>query len=173
MILAPIVLNHMERRGTFCRYPYLPLPTMLLLTALCLTFATPLCCAFFKQRAEMPVTSLEPELQVKWIPSTTLRIGIQNQIEYRFPEPIWKWIPRTNLGMDIQNQIGFEYPEPRWEWVLRTKLGVDIQNQVGNEYQRANIIEIEYPELSWVRVPKIKLSMSTQNQFGNAYPERT
>lgn len=58
-------MNHLERRGTLCRYPWMTLPVQIGLVGLCLTFATPLCCAFFRQRAEMPFGRLEEDLQCK------------------------------------------------------------------------------------------------------------
>lgn len=65
MVLTPFAMNHLERRGTLCRYPWLGIPVQCGLLAVCLTFATPLCCALFKQKSEICVSSLEPELQAK------------------------------------------------------------------------------------------------------------
>ena len=63
--LTPFLMNSLERRGTLCRYPWIALPLQTLLLGLCLTFATPLCCALFKQWADIPFTRLEDELQCK------------------------------------------------------------------------------------------------------------
>ncbi|KRT80200.1 hypothetical protein AMK59_8391, partial [Oryctes borbonicus] len=63
MALTPFVMNHLERRGTLCRYPWMNLPTQVALVGLCLTFATPLCCALFRQRARIPFCRLEDDLQ--------------------------------------------------------------------------------------------------------------
>lgn len=41
------------------------LPLQVGLVGLCLTFATPLCCAFFKQKAQFSYSRLEPEVKVK------------------------------------------------------------------------------------------------------------
>lgn len=57
-------MNHLERRGTLCRYPWLQLPLQVGLVGLCLTFATPLACAFFKQQAQISYNKLEPEVKV-------------------------------------------------------------------------------------------------------------
>ncbi|KAF2884511.1 hypothetical protein ILUMI_21656 [Ignelater luminosus] len=65
MVFVPFVMNHLERQGTLCRYPWMTLPAQVGLVGLCLTFATPLACAFFKQKAEIKFKSLEPELQEK------------------------------------------------------------------------------------------------------------
>jgi len=63
MVLTPLVMNRLERQGTIRRYPWINLPLQLLLVGLCLTFATPLACACFKQRAEISFKQLEPELR--------------------------------------------------------------------------------------------------------------
>ncbi|KAJ8933199.1 hypothetical protein NQ318_008048 [Aromia moschata] len=52
-----------RKRGTLCRYPWLTVPASLGILGLCLTFATPLACALFKQKASMPYKHLEPELR--------------------------------------------------------------------------------------------------------------
>ncbi|XP_022903380.1 sideroflexin-1 [Onthophagus taurus] len=65
MALTPFIMNHLERRGTLCRYPWLNLPMQIALLGLFLTFATPLCCALFKQKAEIPVNRLEEPLRCK------------------------------------------------------------------------------------------------------------
>nr|CAI5821688.1 unnamed protein product [Callosobruchus analis] len=63
MVVTPMVMDYLEKRGTLCRYPWLVLPATLGTLGLCLTFATPLACAFFKQRASIPFRHLEPEVQ--------------------------------------------------------------------------------------------------------------
>lgn len=63
-VATPIVMDYLEKRGTLCRYPWMTLPTTLGLLGFCLTFATPLACAFFKQKASMPYKHLEPQLKV-------------------------------------------------------------------------------------------------------------
>ncbi|XP_017770198.1 PREDICTED: sideroflexin-1, partial [Nicrophorus vespilloides] len=65
MVLTPFVMNHLERRGTLCRYPWATLPIQVALLGVCLTFATPLACAVFKQKAEIRFSDLEPELKEK------------------------------------------------------------------------------------------------------------
>lgn len=57
-------MNYLERRGTLCRYPWAALPIQLALVGLILTFATPLACACFKQKAEFRYADLECELKV-------------------------------------------------------------------------------------------------------------
>jgi len=71
MVLAPFIMNHLERRGTLCRYPWMAVPLQLAIIGLCLTFATPLACAVFKQRAELRYCDLELELREK----TEQRVG--------------------------------------------------------------------------------------------------
>lgn len=63
MVLTPLVLDYLEKRGTLCRYPWLALPASLGVVGLCLTFATPLACAFFKQKASLPFSRLEDDLK--------------------------------------------------------------------------------------------------------------
>lgn len=63
MVLTPFAMNYLEKRGTLCRYPWITIPVQCGLLAICLTFATPMCCAFFKQKSEIEVCKLEPELQ--------------------------------------------------------------------------------------------------------------
>ncbi|KAG5871859.1 hypothetical protein JTB14_006927 [Gonioctena quinquepunctata] len=63
MVVTPIVMDYLEKRGTLCRYPWMTLPTSVGILGLCLTFATPLACAFFKQKASIPFKHLEPELK--------------------------------------------------------------------------------------------------------------
>jgi len=65
MVMIPLVMNKLEMKGTFKRRPWLNAPTQIGLLGLILTFATPMCCAIFKQQASIPATSLEPELQQK------------------------------------------------------------------------------------------------------------
>lgn len=64
VVLTPFAMNYLEKRGTLCRYPWITIPVQCGLLAICLTFATPMCCAFFKQKSEIEVCKLEPELQV-------------------------------------------------------------------------------------------------------------
>ncbi|XP_013185031.1 sideroflexin-1-3 isoform X2 [Amyelois transitella] len=63
MTLCPIVTNAAVRRGWFCHRPMMVIPFQLFLVGLCVTFATPLCCALFSQTASISVDSLEPELK--------------------------------------------------------------------------------------------------------------
>ncbi|XP_048001704.1 sideroflexin-1-3 isoform X2 [Leguminivora glycinivorella] len=63
MTLTPILTNYARSRGLFCRHPRGVLPFQMGLVGLCVVFATPLCCALFKQRMSLSVDSLEPELQ--------------------------------------------------------------------------------------------------------------
>lgn len=63
MVLTPIVMDYLEKRGTLCRYPWLALPASVGILGLCLTFATPLACAFFRQKASLPFSHLEEELK--------------------------------------------------------------------------------------------------------------
>ena len=85
--MIPIVMNKLEQQGFFKRYPKAPAPLQVnktcefridyssgLYTAfkcqigllgLVLTFATPMCCAIFEQKASIKPTAIEPHLQEK------------------------------------------------------------------------------------------------------------
>lgn len=63
-MLPPIVMNILEKRGTLRRMPWISAPLQVALCGVCLTFATPACCALFPQKASIAVSSLEPEVQV-------------------------------------------------------------------------------------------------------------
>jgi hypothetical protein len=63
-VFTPIVMNALEKRGFLSRYPWSVAPIQLALLGICLTFATPMCCALFSQRISISVSSLEAELQV-------------------------------------------------------------------------------------------------------------
>lgn len=65
MVLPPIVMNILEKRGTLRRMPWISAPLQVALCGVCLTFATPACCALFPQKASIAVSSLEPEVQEK------------------------------------------------------------------------------------------------------------
>lgn len=64
LVFTPIIMNHLERRGTLCRYPWINLPVQVALVGLALTFATPLACAVFKQRASLPYHRIDEDLKV-------------------------------------------------------------------------------------------------------------
>lgn len=63
MFIPPLVMARLERTAAFVKNPWLKAPATVLLTGLCLTFSTPLCCALFPQRASIALQDLEPELQ--------------------------------------------------------------------------------------------------------------
>lgn len=63
MIIPPLVMNKLEQRGVLRRYPALGLPIQTALCGTLLVFATPMCCAIFPQKSNLPISDLEPELQ--------------------------------------------------------------------------------------------------------------
>ncbi len=56
-------MNKLEQRGVLRRHPRINAPLQIGLCGLILTFATPLCCAIFEQRASIAVDAVEPDLQ--------------------------------------------------------------------------------------------------------------
>ena len=63
MILVPMFMDALEKRGVLARYPRINAPTQILLCGFFLTFATPLCCAIFPQMASIHVDSLEADVR--------------------------------------------------------------------------------------------------------------
>ena len=63
MIAIPIFMDRLEKRGILKRYPRISAPIQISLLGLILTFATPLCCAIFSQKAAIHVDSLEYDVQ--------------------------------------------------------------------------------------------------------------
>jgi sideroflexin-1/3 len=63
MFIPPLIMSRLEKSATFVKNPWLKAPVTVLLTGVCLTFSTPLCCALFPQRAAIDIKDLEPELQ--------------------------------------------------------------------------------------------------------------
>ncbi|XP_064107696.1 sideroflexin-3-like isoform X1 [Macrobrachium nipponense] len=64
-VLPPILMNILEKRGTLKRMPWIAAPLQVALCGVCLTFATPACCALFPQKASIALSSLEPEVSDK------------------------------------------------------------------------------------------------------------
>ncbi|CAK4685273.1 hypothetical protein LEN26_010621 [Aphanomyces euteiches] len=62
MVIPPVVIAALEK-GPLKRMPALSAPIMVLLTGVCLSFSTPLCCALFPQKSSISTSALEPELQ--------------------------------------------------------------------------------------------------------------
>ncbi|XP_017026730.1 sideroflexin-1-3 [Drosophila kikkawai] len=63
MTLTPILMNNLEKRGFLARFPRSNAPIQTLFCGFVLIFATPLGCAFFKQRAGIKVDNLETEVR--------------------------------------------------------------------------------------------------------------
>lgn len=63
MVLTPILMEFLSKRGVLKRYPWANAPIQTFFCGFLLIFATPLGCAFFDQRASIKVTSLEKEVQ--------------------------------------------------------------------------------------------------------------
>ena len=63
MILIPMFMDQLEKKGVLKRYPWCPAPVQIGLCGIFLTFATPLCCAIFSQKASIHIDSLEPDVK--------------------------------------------------------------------------------------------------------------
>uniref|UniRef100_A0A1B6MGQ3 Sidoreflexin n=1 Tax=Graphocephala atropunctata TaxID=36148 RepID=A0A1B6MGQ3_9HEMI len=63
MVTTPVVTNMLDRKGVFRRYPWSAIPIQLLLCGFFLTFATPMACAVFSQKAQISVSRLEDNIQ--------------------------------------------------------------------------------------------------------------
>ena len=62
-VLAPILMNILEKRKTLARAKWAAAPIQLAVCGVCLTFATPLACALFAQKVPISVNKLEPEVR--------------------------------------------------------------------------------------------------------------
>merc|ERR1712025_1182169 len=65
MVLIPLVMNKLDAKGLFKKYPKANAPLQVFLVGLILTFATPLCCAIFEQKASIAVKDTEQSIQDK------------------------------------------------------------------------------------------------------------
>ncbi|KAG9509920.1 Sideroflexin-1, partial [Fragariocoptes setiger] len=65
MLLTPIVMNSLEKRGVLRKFPFVSLPLQTALCGFFLVFATPMCCALFPQRSQMSIESLEYDIKSK------------------------------------------------------------------------------------------------------------
>jgi len=65
MVMIPLIMNKLDQRGLFKKYPKANAPLQVFLVGLILTFATPLCCAIFEQKASIAVADTEPAIQEK------------------------------------------------------------------------------------------------------------
>lgn len=63
MVFTPMLATFLEKKGVFRRFPWANAPIQTLFCGFCLTFATPLCCALYSQKASIRVDQLEKEVQ--------------------------------------------------------------------------------------------------------------
>lgn len=68
-VIPPIVMNTLERKKVLARIPWANAPMQVVLCGFCLTFATPMCCALFPQKASIAVADLEADLKVTIVKS--------------------------------------------------------------------------------------------------------
>jgi len=63
LVLSPIIMEAIERRGLLRNMKWAPAPIQIALCGVFLTFATPMCCALYPQVTPIAIEKLEPELQ--------------------------------------------------------------------------------------------------------------
>jgi len=63
MVIPPLIMNHLDKKGILKKFPVINAPLQVLLCGVCLTFATPMFCALFPQKSSMAVSRLEVELR--------------------------------------------------------------------------------------------------------------
>ncbi|XP_054722237.1 sideroflexin-3-like [Uloborus diversus] len=63
MLIPPVIMNNLERKGILKKYPWINAPLQVGLCGLFLVFATPLCCALFPQQSSISIDALEPEIR--------------------------------------------------------------------------------------------------------------
>lgn len=56
-------MNYIEKRNLLRKVKWAFAPIQVIVCGICLTFATPLCCALFVQRVPINVDKLEPKVQ--------------------------------------------------------------------------------------------------------------
>lgn len=56
-------MDYLDRRQLLRNMKWAAAPIQILICGVCLTFATPLCCALFAQRVPISVNRLEPDVQ--------------------------------------------------------------------------------------------------------------
>ncbi|CAG0913381.1 unnamed protein product [Notodromas monacha] len=95
MIAIPLYMNHLEKKGVLKRRPWISLPLQILLCGLLLTFATPLCCAVFPQKASIAVSELEQSVQTS-ILLQELRLSLEKPLPER-PALITPLLKRMSL----------------------------------------------------------------------------
>ena len=78
MFAPPLIMAKLEKTVVLIKNPWLKAPTTVLITGICLTFATPLGCAIFPQTSTIDIKDLEPELQ------TSLRSKFPDVTKYYY-----------------------------------------------------------------------------------------
>lgn len=63
MFIPPLIMAKLDKTAFLTKNPRLRAPVTILMTGVCLTVSTPLCCALFPQMASISVDQIEPELK--------------------------------------------------------------------------------------------------------------
>ncbi|RZF34955.1 hypothetical protein LSTR_LSTR010047 [Laodelphax striatellus] len=63
MVLTPVIVDQLERKGAFARYPRMVGPLQFILCGIFLSFTTPMCCALFPQKSPIMIAKLEQSIQ--------------------------------------------------------------------------------------------------------------
>jgi len=67
MLLLPVFMDKLEKRGILARYPRISAPLQTFIVGIFLTFMTPCCCALFPQNASIKVGGVEKEARDKLV----------------------------------------------------------------------------------------------------------
>lgn len=65
MVIPPLLMNILEKRGFLKKYPGSSLPIQTAVCGALLVFATPMCCAIFPQKSSLPAISVEDEIRTR------------------------------------------------------------------------------------------------------------
>lgn len=63
-MVTPVIINGLDKRGFFRKYPKSIAPLQVIICGILLTFATPMACALFSQKVEVKISKLEKQIQV-------------------------------------------------------------------------------------------------------------
>jgi len=124
-VLAPIAMNYLDRRQLLRNAKWAAGPIQVLICGICLTFATPLCCALFAQRVPISVNQLESDVQEQ------IHSHDPSLKTVYYNKGLWAegWIPTRNLSISMFEDM----------WRLPPKFGLLRETFRKNIRKHANI----------------------------------